>query len=274
MHWGIAAAFSIIFATLLGAFNAYILLDRQNSIRWTIFLPIYWLAWAASLITPGQIGDIATISTLLKKQKIDWHLSLGRSLLDKLISFIVMAALASIGLYLTSKNSLNIDISEKSILLMSISIGILILLLRSKFNMYFSPKIDGARGLIGRTLKEAKLTLYQYPTKVIVNIILTIAKISLIGLCYWCIFRGLGADEISLFMTITLSSASSLVAYIPISFNGIGTVEASGLLLFSEIGLTTSNILAGFLALRLLVMLLAFLPSACLLLFWRYKVTY
>ena len=132
MHWVIAAAFSIIFATLLGAFNAYILLDRQNSIRWTIFLPIYWLAWAASLITPGQIGDIATISTLLKKQKIDWHLSLGRSLLDKLISFIVMAALASIGLYLTSKNYLNIDISEKSILLMSISIGILIFLLRSK----------------------------------------------------------------------------------------------------------------------------------------------
>jgi len=234
-------------------------------------MPIYWLAWAISLVTPGQIGDIATISTLLKKQDIDWHLSLGRSLLDKLISFIVMAVLATIGFYFTSKRYLDFDLSGMLFLWIIPSVGFLLYFLRFRLITFFSPELNGVRGLLGQTLREAKITMHHHPARVLINIVLTTIKILLIGVSYWCIFRGLGAGNIDLIETITLAAASSLVAYIPVSFNGIGTVEASGLVLFSQMGLSTSSILAGYLGLRVLVMSLAWLPSTCILLFWRYK---
>lgn len=269
--WGISAALCIILATLLGAFNAYLFLNRHNTLRWSVFLPIYWLAWAVSLVTPGQIGDIATISTLLRKQNIGWHLSLGRSLLDKLISFLVMGILATIGFYLTSKRYLNFDPSDKILLWIILSIALLLFFLRFRLVAFFSPELNGVRGLLGKTIREAKITMQHHPIRVLINIALTSIKILLIGISYWCIFRGLGAGNIDLLETIVLAAASSLVAYIPVSFNGIGTVEASGLVLFSQLGLSTSSILASYLGLRLLVMILAWLPSACILLFWRYK---
>jgi uncharacterized membrane protein YbhN (UPF0104 family) len=269
--WGIAAAFCIIFATSLGAFNAYLLLNRQNSLLWTNFLPIYWLAWAVSLVTPGQIGDLAIISTSLKKQNIDWHLSLGRSLLDKAISFTIMAILAVIGLYFTSRKYIGFEQSSILMLEIFMSIVLILYLLRFKLTVFFSPELGGVRGLLGQTIQEAKVTIYHHPARILINIVLTTIKIFLIGASYWCIFKGLGAGNIELIETVALAAASSLVAYIPISFNGIGTVEASGLVLFSQIGLSTSSILAGYLGLRLLVISLAWLPSACILLLWRCK---
>ncbi len=268
--WVIAAAMCIICATLLGAFNAHLLLDRKGTISRTIFLPIYWLAWAFSLITPGQIGDIATIATLLKKQGIDWYLSLGRSLLDKLISFVVMIVLAVAGIYYTSIQYINFKQFDWLYLLPILLVaGFLICLFHLILANYFSPHLSGFRGLLRQTLQEGKETIVQHPLKVIITILLSIIKMLLIGTSYWCIFRSMGTDNIDLVKTVALTATSSLVAYLPISFNGIGTVEASGIVLFSQLGMTTSMILTGYLSLRILVMLLAWLPSTLILFIWR-----
>ncbi len=250
----------IMCATFIGAFSAYLLMNRKGNIKWSLFLPIYWLAWAFSLVTPGQIGDIATITSLLKKQNIDWHLSLGRSLLDKLISFVIMTSLAITGLYITSIQHLNYERFNTVYYSLIPLSGMVIYLFHSRIYYFFSPSHSGIRGLIGKTFLEAKLTVKLHFTKVITNIILTSIKILLIGVAYWCMFRALGGD-INLLEVVLLVPASALIAYLPISFNGIGTVEVTAVYLFNNIGLSTTTIITSYLILRIIVLLIAWIPA-------------
>ena len=62
-----------------------------------------------------------------------------------------------------------------------------------------------------------------------------------------------------------LVTVSLLVAYIPVSFNGLGTVEITGILLFSLLGLGEELVLSSYLVLRATVMLIAWMPSLLIL---------
>ena len=59
---------------------------------------MYWVGWAFSMIVPGQVGDMMSLPALLRRYGYALHTSLGRILLDKLISFAVIIALALWGL--------------------------------------------------------------------------------------------------------------------------------------------------------------------------------
>ena len=66
---------------------------------------------------------------------------------------------------------------------------------------------------------------------------------------------------------ITLCAASAgLVAYLPLSLNGIGTVELTGLTLFGALGLPPEKILAAYLWLRVATLAATFVPLLVLLL--------
>ncbi len=269
-YWLMAAAICILTATAIGGFNAYLLLSKNQSLGFGFFMAVYWLGWAFSLITPGQIGDIATISTVLKKHQFEWHTAIGRSLLDKLISLSVMLVLAIAGLYLTGKHVYPALEVEPVYGLLVLGL-LLLLLLLIVFSGFFSPHRSGIRGLIGKVIAESWTMLWKQPWRILFNALLTVVKVGLIGSSYWCVFNAADQIELDLMKTVMLSSASSLVAYVPISLNGMGTVEVSGLVLFSEFGLSQSVILAGYLCLRAIVFLLAWLPASLILLVWRLK---
>jgi uncharacterized membrane protein YbhN (UPF0104 family) len=99
--------------------------------------------------------------------------------------------------------------------------------------------------------------------------VLTSVKIGAIGVAYWALFLALGFSE-DLFVIIPLVAASSIVAYAPVSVNGIGTVEAVGILLFSSVGIPETAVLSAYVTLRFLVLILAWGPAGLwLLIKWR-----
>lgn len=262
-------ALAIIAATLVGAVAMFLIVSRGKEILFSRFLPIYWMSWAVSLVVPGQIGDIASISILLKRLGFEWNVIVARSLVDKIISLLVMLALAIFALInIVKLNQFNSDILLWVIAAIAV-IFIMSVIKRKDISDIFKSKKGGAVGFVRRCVEEFRDIILNYPERVIANLFLTTLKVSLIGSAYWIMFKAFGEVDISIWSVIPLVAASSLVAYVPISLNGIGTVELTGIFLFSSIGLSESTVLTAFLLLRVLVYALAWLPTAALMLVTR-----
>lgn len=257
---------TILGATMLGAIAMFLIVSRESEILFSRFLPIYWMSWSVSLVVPGQIGDIASISILLKRLGFEWSVILARSLVDKVISLLIMSALA---IYALTKIVKINQYNSNALFSFAAVLVVVSLLLIAKRNIiagYFKNKKHKVINFVRRAIAETRSTILFYPKRVIANIFLTTVKISLIGLAYWFMFNALGENDISVWSVIPLVAASSLVAYVPISLNGIGTVELTGIFLFSSIGLSEPTVLTAFLLLRGLVFALAWLPTSVLML--------
>ncbi len=243
--------------TILGALNLYLFLRLSpRAPRFAELLPIYWTAWAVGLVVPGQVGDMASVTAMLHRRGHSWQAVLARSLLDKLISFLVMIMVAAFAVLPFVQG-----LSWQREWLIALTAGALLaavfvyLLTRMKTAMPFSW-VDRIPGIF----TELTAVLKKAPGYVLLNVLLTLLKTFMIGMAYWAIFRAMGVVEIDILSTVPLVAASALVAYIPVSFNGLGTVEAVGLLLFASLGIAAPVVLAAYLALRLLVLSLAWLP--------------
>lgn len=258
--WILAASGVIVLATLIGATNLYLLFGDNRSLKFGEFLPLYWTSWAVGLVVPGQVGDLASITTLLHRRGHVWQAVLSRSLLDKFISSVVLLTIALIGI----ARWVAADILAWFVLALLAS-GIAGIYLAIRLRKYAKRSV----GLMARALRFLDLLRQQvweccsqHPQRVALNFFLTVVKTGLIGASYWCVFRALGYADIPLLEVIPLVAASSLVAYLPVSFNGIGTVEAVGLILFSSLKIADPAVLTAYLLLRANVMILAWLPTA------------
>jgi len=258
--WILAASGVIVLATLIGATNLYLLFGDNRNLKFGEFLPLYWTSWAVGLVVPGQVGDLASITTLLHRRGHVWQVVLSRSLLDKFISSVVLLTIALIGI----ARWVAVDILAWFVLALLAS-GIAGIYLAIRLRKYAKRSV----GLVARALRFLDLLRQQIweccsqlPQRVALNFILTVVKTGLIGASYWCVFRALGYGDIPLLQVIPLVAASSLVAYLPVSFNGIGTVEAAGLILFSSLKIADPAVLTAYLLLRANVMILAWLPAA------------
>lgn len=257
--WILATSGVIVIATLIGATNLYLLFGDNRNLKFGEFLPLYWTSWAVGLVVPGQVGDLASITTLLHRRGHVWQVVLSRSLLDKLISSVVLLTIALIGI----ARWVAVDILVWFVLALLAS-GIAGIYLAIRLRKYAKRRV----GLAARALRFLDSLWQQIwecctrlPQRVAMNFFLTVAKTGLIGASYWTVFRALGYSDIPLLQVIPLVAASSLVAYLPISFNGIGTVEAAGLILFSSLKIADPAILTAYLLLRANVMILAWLPA-------------
>lgn len=258
--WLVVMAVAIAVATFVGAGNLFLLFELGRRPRFADFLPLYWISWAVGLVVPGQVGDVASVTVLLHRRGYSWRSILGRSLLDKFLSFAVLAAFALVGL------SRWIGIGRAAltgIALAGLASGGLILAPR------YLSSIARSGGLVGKwcelvrsLVADIRTFCLEFPLRVAINLLLTAVKTLLVGVSYWVVFRALGVGDISVWEVVPLMAASSLVAYLPISFNGIGTVEAAGLVIFGSLGLSHASVLAAYLALRSVVLILAWIPAA------------
>ena len=268
-NWIYLVGLSILSSTILGAVGMYLLVSRNNELVFSQFLPVYWMSWSIGLVVPGQVGDIASISYLLNRLGLEWKIILARSLVDKVISMLIILILAIYGLVFISK----IDAPSNEILVGFLAITALFLLINiykwELVKKYLLKKKSKIIDFFHVTLQEIVNTIRSYPIRVFINSILTILKVTLIGLAYWFMFKALGHSKIEFWDVLPLVAASSIIAYIPVSFNGIGTVELTGVLLFSTIGLPEAAIFTAYLLLRFTVFFLAWLPASLILLFTK-----
>lgn len=248
--WLAAAAGCVAAATLVGGANLHLLVNRRGEIPLRRFLPLYWTAWAVGLAVPGQVGDLVSLTALLRRHGLAWHDSLGRSLLDKALSFGVVLALAAVAL-LPYAAALPVWLAATALL------PPLVWLL-GKLELLRGWRARAARA-IAPVLAELAETRRRHPWRLFANFLLSWVKVGLTGLSYWCVFRALGY-AVAPVEVLPPMAASALVAYLPITLNGLGTAELTGVALFAAIGLPPEGVLAAYLLLRVTVYLLAWLP--------------
>ncbi|MCB1919469.1 MAG: flippase-like domain-containing protein [Candidatus Competibacteraceae bacterium] len=252
-----AAVLLILMTTCLGASNTFLLVNLEGQLSLTAFLPAYWASWAVGLIFPGQVGDIATLSAILKRRGLMLSQTLGRSLADKLISFALMLSFAFFGIFALP----GVSLTGYWPLITLTPVAFSLIYWRRTPLLYtlnrWQPRL---MDFLSQTFREILHLARHHSVRIVINISLTVLKISLAGAAYWCIFRALGYIDVALWRVIPLVAASSLVAYLPISFNGLGTVEIAGVALFSAIGINESSVLSAYLTLRIIVLTLAWLP--------------
>ena len=252
-----ATASLILIATFIGAYNTYLLVNLENGLAFSIFLPLYWLAWAVGLVFPGQVGDIATLSAVMKRRGLNITQTLGRSLVDKLISFVLMLGFGCWGIISLPGVSFE---SCWPLTALPLVVALLLYWQRHLIERVLKRRCHRILEFLQLTLRETMQVARCHPGRAAANMVMTSIKIGLIGGAYWCMFQALGHTEVALWRVIPLVAASSLVAYLPISFNGIGTVEITGVALFSTLGIAEPTVLSAYLILRVLVLALAWLP--------------
>jgi len=266
--WVYLVGLSIFASTLLGSVSMFLLVSRENEISFFHFLPAYWVSWSVGLVVPGQVGDVASISYLLKRLGFEWRVILARSLVDKVISLSIMLLLAVYALTFMAEIELYRKINLWMVLGL-IVFSVFIFWKRAQLFELIKAEKFKIFSFFQKTLEEIVITVSNHPIRVCVNILLTTIKILLIGCAYWLMFIALGQNNISIWEVVPLVAASSLVAYLPISLNGIGTVEFAGILLFSFIDIPEATVLAAFILLRMIVLFLAWVPASFVLFFAR-----
>jgi uncharacterized membrane protein YbhN (UPF0104 family) len=260
-RWTLAAAGLMLSATMLGAWALHLLFNTERTLPFLVFLPVYWTAWAVGLVFPGQVGDMASLTVMLQRHGLPPALILGRSMADKLVSLLLMIGLALWAL----RQRLSAPLFAAIICGAVVAAVLLQWLLRTK-----GPLARHRITIfIHKTLSEALLVWQRYPVRIACNALLTIIKICFIGLAYWVMFRAFGFHQAPAWDVITLVAVSSLVAYIPISFNGIGTAEVAGVALFAGVGVAPPAVLASYLVLRAIGLTLAWIPAGTWLLLAR-----
>lgn len=265
LPWVLATGALLTIATFIGALNAYLLISPVHTIRFAEFLRLYWLAWAVGLFVPGQIGDLATISLALNRRGLPWAVGLGRSLADKFISAVVLGLCGAAGFV----RALGPPTALSAIAAFGVVLGLtpaLPHLLKRWGLLQLRPRpLARALDTLSSALAQIADVARRHPLRVTGNAVLTIAKVGITGAAYWCAFAALGDPNAApLHDVIMLAAASALIAYVPVSVNGLGTVEAAGIVLFSSVGLSADLVLSAYLLLRLLVLALAWTPSAAI----------
>jgi uncharacterized membrane protein YbhN (UPF0104 family) len=263
-RWLALAGACIATATLLGAYNAFLLVNRRDELAWRQFLPVYWIAWATGMLVPGQVGDIAATAALLHRHAMDWRHVIGRSVLDKVISLLIIGALGATGLLVVLYGWPAPASLAGALSAAAAGLAVLIVLARTGIARGRDDGAGGVRGQFMSVLRELHDTLAGHPLRIGVNFALSIVKAVLIGTAYWAALLAMGAETLVWARTVMLASTSSLVAYVPVSLNGMGVVEAAGVTLFGHLGVAAAIVLSAYLALRALSMSIAGVPALVL----------
>lgn len=261
-EWFLASLGLLTLIGLIGAVNVYLLGAFDRIGFWT-FCGIFWHAWAVHLVSPGQVGDVAAISLMMRRHGVSWSASLGRLMIDKVISLLVISGFALAGyLYLVSTRVALTDGRGAEWIALAAAFSVAVM---GWFVATHPQRLQQLRELVFSAWAETRLALKERTRQVGLNCVLTVIKTLLSGSAVWAVFIALGYSP-PYWPSVFLVMSSSIVAYIPVSVNGIGTVEAVAIQLFAGIGMSAEATLLTFLVYRAIILAVAWIPSALMLL--------
>ena len=258
------AAAAIALGTLVGAVNSFIICGASRFMSFRAFLRTFWLAWAVGLVLPGQVGDMLTITQALRRHGMPLSQSIARTSVDKVISLVCSLLVAS-QIYRLGNAPPLLLFSAGALSLLGCIVFALVL------SVWMLQRLERAghanRWIVGATATAAEIrhVVTTHPVLVLLNFLLSALKIGLTGISYWVVIGGLSVPQPSFLQTTIAAVSSGLVAYLPLSANGVGTVEMLGSGLFGVLGMNLETVLSMYILLRLLNIVLAWLPAAFLL---------
>lgn len=261
------ALFVIVLATLLGAINSYMVAAADTGVRFLPYLGVYWLTWALGQVVPGQVGDLIGMSLFLRRRGLALPTAVGRLGVDKLISLFCTLALSAglIAIFDAPLPRIAGFLGAGSAALLLVAF---LFALRWPANGSYG---DGWRAQLMNGLREAHRVATTRPHIVLLDGLLTVVKLLAIGICYWVVLRALHSNTNGLVDVTIMANSAGLIAYVPLSANGIGTVETGSLYLFGLRGVSAPVVLATYLILRFANLLLAWIGTIFVLTLSRWR---
>jgi uncharacterized membrane protein YbhN (UPF0104 family) len=251
------AAVAIMMGTVLGAWNCYVIAELRSAMSFRRFLPIYWRSWAIGISLPGQVADFLSTLWQLKGRSGELSLVAGRLLVDKAITLGLILALATLLPALIGEAEIQVPLMLLGLLCIGAVLG-LWSLGWAVANIHVAPR----NPWISRVLPIASAARQTPPRLVLSNGLLTLVKLMISGIAYWLVLRSIDSNTPDLLTTTVIAQSVGLIAYVPISFNGLGTVEVSAVGLFRSVGMSGASVLSAYLILRALTLIAAWIPTA------------
>jgi len=238
---------------IIGTYKIWILfLGFAKKLNFVKLFKDYSLSWGLGLFVPGKIGEFSLVY-FLKRKGIDLGLSSALVLFDKISAFVVLSLAAVTGFVLYASEA-------DTIMLM----GALLIIYVVIFFFVFS---DFGRGLIKKFIFKSKSEKFKGFSKSLFYLIrkkkLVIVFALLLGALKWLVNSALVfillryfGQPVGFLSVFFITSAVTIVSFIPITFNGIGLKESGAIVLFSLFGIKESAVLATFLYLFIMAVIL------------------
>lgn len=246
------AAACLVAALLIGAFDLHILLGAVARVPYGSVLRVYVIAWSSHLALPGSAGDAVQV-LLLKDADVGYGDGARIYLTDKLATLAVTLALATVGGALVLGHRV-----RPAVLLAVAGAGLASLLVIAAVARRAG---GGLAGRIARFLTAPVGYARRHPGRLALNLLGTMAKLAVTAAAAWWVLRGLGV-EVPFGSVLVVHFTAGLVAYLPVAFNGIGTVEIAAVALYGALGVAPPEVVALYVVLRSLVFALALLGLA------------
>jgi glycosyltransferase 2 family protein len=224
----------ILFSLVLGAFTFKILLHPlRTKISFGKIFHYSIISWSAGLFVPGKIGELSLIP-LLKKEGVSLGEASAITLLDKVITLIVLSFFSIIGFFLFLEEQTTLFLS--ALLIISILI-IFFLMMNQTFQNFLKKKLlKKFSKELEDFYKHTSLFFKKEKTLLLLNFIVTFLKWYLISLIFYIFFISLNQD-ISLFSVFLINSILIIITLIPISIGGLGVRESAAVLLYSKMSI-------------------------------------
>jgi uncharacterized membrane protein YbhN (UPF0104 family) len=245
-----ATGLIVALATVLGAWNCHRIAELDRTVSFPEFLPLFWRSWAVGITMPGQVADFLATLWQLHGRATDLNFVAGRLLADKAVTLSLTLVLLALLPFVLGLRRFHVGGLEVGAIVVICAVGYVL-------------RRSALRARVWRSRAIAPIAAgLQVPFKLLVaNTLVTCAKLLLSGLAYWTILRAVSPDTPDLMTTTVISQTAGLVAYLPISFNGLGTVELSAIALFGACGMDRASILSAYLILRATTMAAAWTPA-------------
>lgn len=240
--WAVVSMATLLVILSFSALNLWILLRALAGVSPAAYLAAYLTGWAINLLIPGQVGDASQL-LILKRHGVGYARSAAAYMLDKSISLTVLGLVAMFGLgrYLSS---------TPAWLLVS---GLAAAALAGLLGFILLERAGNRGGTLGRLAFSLSQNIRHFRHRrslLAANLLLTVARVFVVGLYYVLVLRAFDV-HLPLLAATTIPIMSSLVAYIPITAAGLGTVEATAVYLFGLEGVPRSVVLSVYILVRI-----------------------
>lgn len=241
--WIILAFFLFLSYIITNAYSLKVLFDSKKVIPFNEWLKIYFIGMSLGLILPGRAGDLSIIY-FAKEKGFEIGESTAFTITDKLITLIVYALIALIGVFTILKSSqLYWGLIFAGI---SIIIGLFFI---SKPGRTILIKIIGKYSEKFKGFyKTFKLLVDNHKDKIFINVIMTLIRPIFNGLIMTIVLLSMNIT-VPFYYLILINAVTLIVSLVPITPNGIGVRESVGAYLFSLIGVSLENSLSMYLIL-------------------------
>jgi uncharacterized protein (TIRG00374 family) len=233
---------------MLGALNIWILLNGVTEMSFKSTLYVYLLSWCTFLLVPGSTGDAIQLF-LLKETGVPYRDSGSVYITDKIVSLSAAILVAVTGGLIYFRLFFRPWILLGLFALPGLVVTAAYKLGQRSSNMWILRVLNFA---------GAPIVFYKnHPARVRMNAVGTLIKLVITTLSHWFTFGAVGV-EMSFGIVLTVAVLASLVAYIPVAFNGVGTVEFAAVTLYGVYNVPAHQVLATYLILRASNLALAF----------------